>query len=175
MLGASGPADSATRGGALSPAEQAARAAELALRVVASAREHSWPDGSPLQVRVGVHCGSLTTGVVGGALPRWGVFGRNVIIASRMESTGAPDRVHASAEFAVVLRGAGAAASAFVLRENRAMIKGVGERDTFWVERVGQKPAPDAAPAPASAPAALSGPTQPPEAAAILARRARAR
>ena len=113
---------------------QAVTMATLALQLLQATSEHSWANGKPLEVRVGLHCGPLTTGVVGGALPRWGIFGRNVIVASRMESSGAAARVHCSAEFAAALLFAGPAADAFVLHPRTVDVKGLGELRTYWLE-----------------------------------------
>jgi class 3 adenylate cyclase len=113
---------------------QARAMAGLALDIVAAARDHAWPDGKSIEVRVGLHAGPATTGVIGGALPRWSVFGRSVILASRMESLGAPGRVHASGDFVAALRRAGA--GGFALTERSVDVKGVGPaQQTFWVER----------------------------------------
>ena len=131
--------------------------AALALEIVRAAGEHCWPDGTPVRVRVGLHCGPATTGVLGDVLPHWAVFGRTVVLASRMESSGAPGRVHATANFVAALRGgegggggegAGAAgagavslavkapegAFSLVLREPTADIKGVGPLESWWIE-----------------------------------------
>ena len=110
--------------------------AALALALVAAAREHSWPaGGGPIDVRVGLHAGPATSGVLGDALPKWSLFGSTVVLASRMESSGARGRVHASAAFADVLR-TSRRASEFTLtpRLPRVEVKGVdGALDTCWV------------------------------------------
>jgi class 3 adenylate cyclase len=127
---------------------QARTMARLALDLVAAAREHAWPCGEPIEVRVGLHCGPAVSGLIGGTLPRLGIFGKAVVVASRMESEGAPGCVHVSADFAAALRaGAGEDAPsegpAFELVSRTVDVKGIGKMRTFFVkarlpERVGR-------------------------------------
>ena len=118
---------------AMSRSEQATIAAGLALDIIAAAGEYSWPDGTPVTVRVGVHCGPALAGVLGGKLPRWGLFGSTPILASRMESHGAPSRVHVSAEFA---RALGDRHPRFAITKVSPAVdvKGVGVMTTYWID-----------------------------------------
>ena len=54
-------------------------------------------------LRVGVHGGSASSGLVGGCNPRFNVFGDTMNTASRMESTGVEGRVHVSSVVADLL------------------------------------------------------------------------
>jgi class 3 adenylate cyclase len=173
VCGATGPGAGAGAGAAPSAAQQALTMAALALALVEAAREHRWASGQPLEVRVGLHCGPLTTGVVGGALPRWGVFGRNVIVASRMESSGDASRVHCSQEFASALALAGEAGEAFVLTPRAVDVKGLGSIKTSWLERRagGAGGAAAGAAAAAAAPEAAAAAAPPPPAAPALKQR----
>jgi class 3 adenylate cyclase len=134
VLGAAGPGGALGKGAPPTAAAQAVAAATLALDVIDAARTHWWPSGAPVEVRVGMHAGPATTGVVGGALPRWGVFGRTVVIASRMESSGAAGRVHVSAYCAALLS-SGPRAADFLLAPRVVDVKGVGTMETAWVAR----------------------------------------
>lgn len=124
----------------ISPTEQAITMATLAIALVRAARDHVWPNGTPVEVRVGLHCGPASTGVLGGTLPRWTVYGATVVIASRMESSGERGKVHATSEFVGILRAAGAAAAPFaMLGRGSIKVKGVGLVKTFWLEIANEK------------------------------------
>ena len=54
--------------------------------------------GTRVRMRVGVHVGSVVTGVVGRTRPRFHVYGPAVLTAERMEHTGREGEVHCSAD-----------------------------------------------------------------------------
>ncbi|RPI66268.1 MAG: adenylate/guanylate cyclase domain-containing protein, partial [Ignavibacteriae bacterium] len=60
---------------------------------------------SGLQVRIGLHVGAVTAGVIGTERMQYDVWGDTVNVASRMESTGEPGRIHVSSSFALALNG----------------------------------------------------------------------
>jgi class 3 adenylate cyclase len=106
------------------------------------------PTGSPVEVRLGVHCGAVTAGVIGKERLQYDVWGDTVNVASRMESSGEPGRIHVSKAFADALNTSppsplssvrGGTSSRFPvpcsLRERGAIeIKGKGLMKTYWLE-----------------------------------------
>ena len=106
-------------------------AASVALAMMASSI--TWPDGSPLQFRIGIHSGPVTAGVIGTHRMQYDVWGDTVNVASRMESTGEPGRIQVSEKYA---RELGTRHTALgTLRERGTMeVKGKGQMKTFWLE-----------------------------------------
>jgi class 3 adenylate cyclase len=80
--------------------------AHLALRMVELAGQRSLPDGSPLELRVGIHTGPATAGVLGDAPQRYDLWGEAVQFALRLESHGPPGRIQLSGPTAARLSGA---------------------------------------------------------------------
>ena len=66
--------------------------------------------------------GDVASGVVGIHLPRFKLFGEDVCAAARLESSGAPSRIHCSAETAQILREQGYTVEAC----GRKFLKGIG-------------------------------------------------
>ncbi len=70
--------------------------AEFAINALESFNEYAREFVEPLQIRVGIHTGTVVAGVVGTQKFSFDLWGDVVNIASRLESTGSPNRIHVS-------------------------------------------------------------------------------
>jgi adenylate cyclase len=81
-----------------------------------------------LKLRVGIHCGPATAGVIGDTRFSYDVWGDAVNTASRMESYGEPGRIQVSEAFRDLTQ------DAFAFEERGATeIKGLGLKKTFFL------------------------------------------
>jgi class 3 adenylate cyclase len=65
------------------------------------------PGTSELSLRIGLHSGAVTAGVLRGEKSRFQLFGDTVNTASRMESTGVANKIQVSQETADLIHRAG--------------------------------------------------------------------
>eukprot|EP00977_Amphora_coffeiformis_P011778 scaffold2872_cov193-Amphora_coffeaeformis.AAC.1 len=97
------------------------------------------PDTGELRLRIGLHSGPVTAGVLRGDRGRFQLFGDTVNTTSRMESNGKPNKIHLSQETADLLVDAGKA-HWIKTREDKIVVKGKGEMNTYWLESAGSEP-----------------------------------
>ncbi|CAJ1939145.1 unnamed protein product [Cylindrotheca closterium] len=90
------------------------------------------PDTADLGLRVGLHSGPVTAGVLRGDKARFQLFGDTVNTCSRIETTGKQDKIHISKETANILLTAGKD-HWIEQREDKVTAKGKGELTTFWL------------------------------------------
>ena len=108
--------------------ERGAAIAETALQML------SLVDGHPhqhakWQIRIGIHAGPIVAGVVGASKFAYDVWGDTVNVASRLESTSEPNRIHVSAAIADLLR------DAYELEPRGTIdLKGVGRTETWFLD-----------------------------------------
>jgi class 3 adenylate cyclase len=105
------------------------------------------PKGTLFHLRIGLHCGEITAGLIGTGKLAYDIYGDAVNTAARMESHGEAGRIHVSEDFArnltqTLSRGEGLSSS-FPLGEGRdgvlvergeVGIKGKGMMRTFYLE-----------------------------------------
>ncbi|KAH9634450.1 hypothetical protein HF086_008284 [Spodoptera exigua] len=107
------------------------------------------------RLRVGISCGPLVGGVIGARKPVYDIWGNTVNEASRMETTGAMDKIQVTKYTKQLLELRGYALE----RRGAVEVKGKGRMETWWVTRTRGAPAParpsPAAPAPPRSLAAL--------------------
>ncbi|CAB9526550.1 Receptor-type guanylate cyclase gcy (Partial), partial [Seminavis robusta] len=90
-------------------------------------------DTADLAMRVGLHSGPVTAGVLRGQKSRFQLFGDTVNTASRMESNGLPHRIHVSQETADALRAKGKGMW-LTTRPDKVQAKGKGLLQTYFVD-----------------------------------------
>jgi len=95
------------------------------------------PDTEELGVRIGLHSGPVTAGVLRGERARFQLFGDTVNTTARMESTGVPNKIHLSQETADLLVAAGKSQWLRTRRE-KVVAKGKGELQTYWLDSTGE-------------------------------------
>ena len=117
---------------AVAMARFAVRCVQTMRRVTKELELSLGPDTTDLGVRIGLHSGPVTAGVLRGDRARFQLFGDTMNTAARMESNGAPGRIHISQETADLLDKAGKS-SWFVAREGTVMAKGKGALRTYWL------------------------------------------
>ena len=81
-----------------------------------------------LRMRIGIHCGPATAGIIGATRFSYDVWGDAVNFASRMESHGVPDRIQVSEAFSELTK------DAFDFEERGTTdLKGLGAARTFFL------------------------------------------
>jgi class 3 adenylate cyclase len=100
--------------------------------LVASLESRLGPGTSSLSIRVGLHSGSVTGGVLRGDRARFQLFGDTMNMASRMQSTGEVDKIQVSESTANLLTEAGHG-SWLEKRDSKVFVKGKGDMQTYWV------------------------------------------
>lgn len=85
-------------------------------------------DNSPCRIRIGIHTGNCTSGVIGSRLVKFGLFGDAMNTASRMESTSLPGRIQISSATFALLR------KYDQWSPRQVEVKGKGQMQTYlWV------------------------------------------
>jgi adenylate cyclase len=100
----------------------------FALAMLEASEHHPPLAGRKLALRIGIHCGPATAGVIGDTRFSYDVWGAAVNVAARMESHGEPGRIQVSAAFRALTE------DTFVFEERGTTeIKGIGSANTFFL------------------------------------------
>jgi class 3 adenylate cyclase len=102
------------------------------------------PHAPPMGVRIGLHTGSIIGGVIGSKAFRYDIFGKDVLAANCMESSGCPGGVLLSQSAAAALRelqteGSGeyAVQGLKLLHRGKVFAEGIGSIDTYFASAPG--------------------------------------
>ncbi|XP_041654884.1 adenylate cyclase type 6-like isoform X1 [Cheilinus undulatus] len=88
--------------------------------------EHSFNN---FQMKIGLNIGPVVAGVIGARKPQYDIWGNTVNVASRMDSTGVPDRIQVTTDLHQVL-----ASKGYVLEcRGVVKVKGKGEMTTYFL------------------------------------------
>uniref|UniRef100_A0A669EXE5 Adenylate cyclase type 6 n=1 Tax=Oreochromis niloticus TaxID=8128 RepID=A0A669EXE5_ORENI len=88
--------------------------------------EHSFNN---FQMKIGLNIGPVVAGVIGARKPQYDIWGNTVNVASRMDSTGVPDRIQVTTDLYQVLVSKG-----YVLEcRGVVKVKGKGEMTTYFL------------------------------------------
>ena len=100
----------------------------FALAMLEANAAHAPLGRTKLELRIGIHCGPATAGVIGDTRLSYDVWGGAVNIASRMESHGEAGRIQVSTAFRELT------GDAFAFEERGAVeIRGIGETRTYFL------------------------------------------
>eukprot|EP00934_Nitzschia_sp_Nitz4_P002415 Nitzschia sp. Nitz4//scaffold346_size17405//10631//14100//NITZ4_008831-RA/size17405-augustus-gene-0.10-mRNA-1//1//CDS//3329548653//2410//frame0 len=90
------------------------------------------PDTGDLGIRIGIHSGQVTAGVLRGERSRFQLFGDTVNVAARMESSGQSGKIQMSEVSAELLKNSGY--SKWVNPRGDVLVRGKGAMRTYWLE-----------------------------------------
>lgn len=96
------------------------------------------PETTELDLRIGIHSGSVTAGVLRGDKARFQLFGDTMNTTARIESSGERGKIHLSAETADILMKCGRG-HWLQKREDLVQAKGKGVLQTYWLVMTTEK------------------------------------
>ncbi len=90
------------------------------------------PESGDLRIRIGLHSGPITAGVLRGERSRFQLFGDTVNTAARLESSGKGNQIHISEQTAQLIVAAGHE-NWVRERKDAVHLKGKGSMTTYWL------------------------------------------
>ena len=106
------------------------KALELGHFMIALIEKLNREQGLTFKIRVGVHVGAVTAGVIGKSKFAYDIWGDTVNVASRMESTGTPMQIQISEEMANCLPD-----KSMLTYRGEITVKGKGKVNTYLINR----------------------------------------
>ncbi|KAL3937168.1 MAG: hypothetical protein SGBAC_007652 [Bacillariaceae sp.] len=91
------------------------------------------PDTADLAMRIGLHSGQVTAGVLRGERSRFQLFGDTMNTAARMEHTGERNRIQLTQATSELLKEAGLTRWIYP-RSSTIFVKGKGNMQTYWMK-----------------------------------------
>lgn len=108
--------------------DHADRLGRCAFGMLKILEQFSLESGHRLQLRIGLHRGPAVAGVIGTTKFAYDLWGESVNLASRLESSGEPGRIHVSDEFRM-----GSSQTMTFEKRGEITLKGVGLTLTHWL------------------------------------------
>lgn len=102
--------------------------AAMALEMQSAIQQFKRPDGQPFQLRIGISTGPVIAGVIGVRKFAYDLWGDTVNLASRMESTGVPERIQVTSEVCERLH-----YRYHLEPRGTIFVKGRGNLETYWL------------------------------------------
>jgi len=91
------------------------------------------PDGEPLQLRIGIHLGTVVVGILGIEIPRLCVIGNTVNIANRLQTNTEPDSIQVSTHIYEKFKEIDFGFDIKVEKKENVFLKNLGSKTTYII------------------------------------------